>query len=172
MHLINCEINLDLNWSKNWVIVADNANQDTTFSMTDTKLYAPVVTLLTQDNVKLFNQSRSCFKRTINWNKYQSKKSVERPNQYLDYLTDPSFKGINILFVLSFENEAQRTSYKGYYRPAVEVKNYNFMIDGQNVFDQSVRNNIILFEKLKQVQEMIIQLVVSWTMIIFKNIIR
>ena len=53
MSLINCEINLDLNWSKNCVIVANNANQATTFSINDTKLYVPVVTLSTQDNAEL-----------------------------------------------------------------------------------------------------------------------
>ena len=47
MCLINCEINLDLNWYKNCVIVANNADQATTFSITDRKLYAPVVTLST-----------------------------------------------------------------------------------------------------------------------------
>ena len=41
--LVNCEINFDLNWSKNGVIVANNADQDTTFLITDTKPYAPVV---------------------------------------------------------------------------------------------------------------------------------
>ena len=43
MPLINYEINLDLNWSENCVIIANNADQDTTFSITDTKLYVPVV---------------------------------------------------------------------------------------------------------------------------------
>ena len=53
--LINCEINLILIWSTNCVIVASNlANQNATFSITDTKLYVPVVTLSTQDNAKLF----------------------------------------------------------------------------------------------------------------------
>ena len=47
MLLINCEINLDLNWSKNYVIVGNNADQDTIFSITDTKLYVPTVTLST-----------------------------------------------------------------------------------------------------------------------------
>ena len=47
MLLINCEINLDLNWSKNYVIVDNNTDQDTTFSITDTKLYAQAVTLST-----------------------------------------------------------------------------------------------------------------------------
>ena len=93
MLLINYEINLDLNWFKNSVIVTTNiAAQAATLSITDTKLYVLVVTLSTQDNAKLLEQLKSGFKRTINWNKYQSKVSPERINQYLDFLTDPSFK--------------------------------------------------------------------------------
>ena len=49
-------------------------------------------------------------KRTVNWNKCQSKISTERLNQYLDYLTNPSFQGASRLFVLSVENESQQTS--------------------------------------------------------------
>ena len=71
MPLINYEITFDLNWSENCVIVAtDVANQGATFSITDTKLYVPVVTLATQDNTKLLEQLKSGFKITINWNKY------------------------------------------------------------------------------------------------------
>ena len=72
--LINCEIYLEiklgLNWSKNRVIVANNANQDTIFPITDTKLYVPVVTLSIEDNTILLEQIKSGFKRKINWNKY------------------------------------------------------------------------------------------------------
>ena len=82
-------------------------NQSATFSINDTKLYVPVVTLSTQDNAKLLEQLKSGFKRKINWNKYQSKISTERSNQSSDYLIDPSFQGVNRLFVLSFEDEAQ-----------------------------------------------------------------
>ena len=111
--LINCEINLDLNWSKKCVIVAtDIANQGATFSIIDAKLYVPVVTLSTQDNAKLLEQLKSDFKRTVNWNKYQSKISTERENQYLDYLIDPSFQEVNRIVILSFEDEARRTSNK------------------------------------------------------------
>ena len=70
--------------------MANNADQATTFSVTDAKLYVLVVKLSTQDNPKLLEQLKSCFKRTINSNKYQSKRSSERANQYFDYL-DPSF---------------------------------------------------------------------------------
>ena len=107
MPSIDCEINLDLNWSEKYVIVANAVqNPSETFSITDTKLYVLVVTLSTQDNAKLFEQLKSGFKRTINWNKYQPKKSIERQNQYLDYLIDPSFQAINKLFGLSFEDQA------------------------------------------------------------------
>ena len=111
--LINCKINLDLNWSENCVIEATNvAAQAAIFLITDTKFYVPLVTLLTQDNAKLLEQLTSGFKRTINWNKYKPKVSTERINQYLDFLIDPSIQGVNRHFVLSFENETQRISYK------------------------------------------------------------
>ena len=74
--LINCEINLILTWSANCVI--SEGNRVTTFALTDTKLYVPVVTLLAQDNAKLLQQLESGFTRTINWNTYQSKISTER----------------------------------------------------------------------------------------------
>ena len=125
MTLIHREINLDLNWSKKCVVVATNTDQATTLLIIDTKRYVPVLTLLTQDNTKLLEILKSSFKRTINRNKYQSKKSTERPNQYLYYLIDPSFQGVNRLFVLSFKNEAQQTSYKRYHPLTVEIKNYN-----------------------------------------------
>ena len=57
--------------------MANNPDQDTAFSITDTKIYIPVVTLSTQDNAKLLDQLKSGFKRTINWNKYHTKVSTE-----------------------------------------------------------------------------------------------
>ena len=90
--------------------------------ITDKNLYVPFVTLSTQDNTKLLEQLKSVFKRAISWNKYQSIMSKERSNQRLDYLNDPSFQGVNRLFVLSSENEALRTSYKRYYLLTEEIK--------------------------------------------------
>ena len=86
MHLINCEMNLILNCSEKFVIVCKArqskaiAKQGATFSIIDTKYYVPVVTLSTEDNAKLLQQLESGFKRRINWKKYQSKVSIERPN--------------------------------------------------------------------------------------------
>ena len=53
--------------------MVNNAHQAAIFLITDTKLYVPFATLLTQDNTKLLEQLKSPFERTINWNKYQSK---------------------------------------------------------------------------------------------------
>ena len=73
MFLINCEINLILVWSTNYVIVStDVSNQGATFAVTETKLYVTVVTLSTQDNAKLLQQLKSGFKKIINWNIYQN----------------------------------------------------------------------------------------------------
>ena len=87
--LINCEINLILTWSDKCVL--SNDRKATTCAITYIKLYVPVVTLSTQDNVKLLQLLKSGFKRTINWNKYQSKVLIQAPNPYLDYLIDLSF---------------------------------------------------------------------------------
>ena len=70
MPLINYEVNLILTWSPTCVI--SSATGETKFKITETKLYVPVVTLSTQDNAKLLQQLKSSFKRTINWNKYES----------------------------------------------------------------------------------------------------
>ena len=92
MPLIKCEINLILTCSTNCFIVASNvANQNATFTITDTKLYVPVMNLTTQDNAKLLQQLKSGFKRVINWNKYLSKPELLAQNPNLNYLVEPSF---------------------------------------------------------------------------------
>ena len=130
MPLINCEISLQLKWSRNCILVAGTAaNQNSIFQINDAKLYVPVVTLLTQENIKLLKQLESGFKRTTNWNKYLAKTTNQARNRYLDFLIDPSFQGVNRLFVLSFKVDDGREIHKQYYIPTVEIKDYNVMID-------------------------------------------
>ena len=152
MPLINCEVYLILTWSRNCVIVSRNdANQNATFAITDTKLYVPVVTLSTQDNEKLLQQLKSGFKRVINWNKYLSKLELLAQNPNLNHLVEPSFPGVNRLFVLEYENDTQKTSAKGYYLPDVEIKNYNIMINGENFFDQPIKDNNVTYENIRKI---------------------
>ena len=150
MPLINCEVNLILTWSLTCVLIATNIpNQNATFAITDTKLYVPVVTLSTQENTKFLQQLKSDFKRVINWNEYLSKPELLAQNPNLNHLVEPSFQGGNRLFVLVFENDDNRTSDKQYYIPTVEIKDYNIMINGENFFDQSIKNNKVAYENRK-----------------------
>ena len=64
-----------------------------------------------------------------------NRKTAERQNQYLDFLIDPRFQEVNRLIVLSFENENDRKLHTGYYLPKVEIKDYNVIIAGKNLFE-------------------------------------
>ena len=126
MVLIDCEVNLILTWSIDCVILYTNVtNQGSTFSIADTKLYVPVVTLSTQDNAKFLPQLQSGFKRKINWSKYLPKPEPLEQNPDLNYLVEPSFQGINTFFVLAFDNDEPRESNKRYYLSNVEIKDCN-----------------------------------------------
>ena len=139
--------NLILTWS---TCVITNSSGVGTFKITDTKLYVPVVTLLTQDNSKLLQQLKSGCERVISQNKYLSKRELLTQNPNLNHLVEPTFKGVNILFVLAFENDTQITSHSTYYLPNVELNDYNIMIDRENFFDQPVKNNKVTYENNRE----------------------
>ena len=100
MPLINCEVELILTWSAGCVIIYTYiVNQNPTFTITETTLYVPVVTLSTQDNAKLLPQLKSGFKRIISWNKYLAKPELLAQNANLNHLIELGFQGINrVLF--------------------------------------------------------------------------
>ena len=152
MPLINCEVNPILTWSSTCVLITTNIpNQNATFAITDTKLYVRVVNLSTQENTKFLQQLKSGFKRVINWNKYLSKPELLAQNPNLNHLNEPSFQGVNRLFVLAFENDDDRTSYDEYYLPTVEIKDYNIMINGEIFFDQPIKNNKVTYENIRKI---------------------
>ena len=96
MPLNICEISLQSKWSKNCILVAGTAaNQNLGFQVNNIKIYVPVVTLSTRQNIKLLKQVEFGFKRTINWNKCLPKTTNQGRNRYLYFLIDPSFQGIN-----------------------------------------------------------------------------
>ena len=72
--------------------------------ITSTKLYVPVITLSIKDNIKFWENIKQGFKRTISWNKYRSEITTQPKNNIWDYLTDPTFRNIKRLFLLSFKN--------------------------------------------------------------------
>ena len=152
MPLINCKVNLILTWSSTCVLIATNTpNQNATFAKTDTKLYVPVLTLSAQENTKFFQQLKSGFKRVINQSKYLSKPELLAQNPNLNHLVEPSFQGVNRLFVLAFENDDDKTFDDQYYLPTVEIKDYNIMINGENFFDQPIKNKKVTYENIGKI---------------------
>ena len=67
--MINCEVELSLTWSENCEL--SNVAGNSTFKITDAKLYVPVVTLSTEDNAKLSKLLTEGFKRSVYWNEYK-----------------------------------------------------------------------------------------------------
>ena len=92
----------------------------------------------------------SYFKRTINWNKYQSRSEQLPQDRYLSYLIDPTFQGVNRLFILSFENKDDRNVHTKYFIPNVEIKDYN-VIDGRNFFDQTIKNDLKTYDNIRKI---------------------
>ena len=111
----------------------------------------PVVSLSTENVKTHLEQLRTGFKRTIKWNKYRSEMTNQTKNNNLNYLIDPTFTKVNRLFVLSFENENDRTSFSKYYVPNVQIKDFNVLIDRKSFFDMPIKNEE---ETCKQIIEM------------------
>ena len=109
------------------------------------------MTLSTHENTKFLQQLKSGFKRVINWNKYLSKPELLAQNTNHNHLVEPSFQGVNRLFVLAFENEDNRTTRDAYYLPNVEIKDFNIMINGENFFDQPIKNNKVTYENIRKI---------------------
>ena len=93
MPLINCEIELILDWSADCLIInTNNARQNPAFTIKETNLFVPVVSLSTQDNSKLLPQLQNGFKRTVTWNKYLINPESLVKNANFNYLVEPAFK--------------------------------------------------------------------------------
>ena len=106
MPLITCEVSLIvttrdavLAQGGNPAVPSVNNPANTTFNITDTKLYVPV-TLSTEDDNNLLQLLKTALKRKTKWNKYRSEVSNQNQNNNLDYLLGPTFTKVNRLFVL------------------------------------------------------------------------
>ena len=121
---------------------------DTTFKITNTKLYIPIVILSSKDNVKLVKLLEEGFKRPVYWNEYQTKIETRDldNNNLTRFPLDASFQGVRRLFVLAFVNsdngnkKVERNSHKKYFLPRVNITNYNVLIDGRNFYDQPIND--------------------------------
>ena len=147
MPLINCKIQLNLTWKKECVSSTDAANA--VFIINDTKLYVPVVTLSKEDNndfiehKDFIEQQNKGFQQSIYWNEYKTKEKDENADtnnantvRYINL--DPSFQGVNRLFLMAYNRaagQATRDGQRKYYLPRIDLNKYNVIIDGRNFYD-------------------------------------
>ena len=140
MTLINCKIKLSLKWIENcWLTINPNANNNinkATFTITDAKLYVPIVTLKTEDNTKLSKLLSEGFKRPIYWNEYKVIPNKNyNANEYIRERLDASNQGVKKLFILAYGregNNATENDHRKYFLPRMKINNYNIEIDGRN----------------------------------------
>ena len=159
MPLINCKIEISLKWIENCMLTTDTTG---TFRITDAKLYVPIVTLSSEDNVKLSKLLSKGFKTPIYWNVYKviPNKIVEsagiNEEKYIRELLDLSYQGVKRLFVLAYNNisgnnQVSVDSYKKYFLPRVKTENYNIQIDGRNFYDQPINDSIKPYDKIRKI---------------------
>ena len=77
-----------------------------------------------------------------------TKGSPDIQNQYLDFLINTSFQGVNALFVLSFENKHDRKVHIRYYHPKVDLRDCNIILDDKKFFHQPVRKDMKTYDNI------------------------
>ena len=143
--LINSETELILKWTEDCVLtekatrefradedgppaldamLAINRPKDLKLSVTDCKLYVPVVTSQTEYQNKLYKELKTGISIDFTWNKYRSQMINQTATNILSFLIDSTFNNVNRLFVLAFPNEEDRISFPKYYTPTIEIKDY------------------------------------------------
>ena len=153
MPLNNCKIKLNLTWKKECVLSTDAGNA--VFIINDTKMYVPVVTLSKEDNKDFIEQQNKGFQRSIYWNEYKTKEINENADaNVFKYINlDPSFQGINRLFVTAYNSangQPTRNGQRKHYLPRIDLNKY-VIIDGRNVYDNPIESDIEKYRELKKV---------------------
>ena len=152
--LINCKIKLNLTWKKECVLSTDAG--DAVFIINDMKMYVPVVTLSKEDNKDFIEQQNKGFQRSIYWNEYKTKEINENADaNVFKYINlDPSFQGVNRLFVMAYNRangQPTRNGQRKYYLPRIDLEKYNVIIDGRNFYDNPIESDIEKYRELKKV---------------------
>ena len=155
MPLISFKIHLELDWTKDCIMVTI---VDTIFKITNTKLYVPIVTLSSKDNVKLVKLLEEGFKRRVSRNEYQTKivsRNLDNSN-LTRFPRDASFQGVRKLFVLVFDDtyngakKVERNSHTKYFLLRVNITNYNVLIDGKKFCDQPINDLIKQYDEIRK----------------------
>ena len=184
MPLINCKVELSLKWIENCVLTTAANAINSAFKITDAKLYVPVLTLSTEDNVKLAKQLSEGFKRSFYWNKCKviNDKVVEitdaNMKKSITELLDSSYQGVKRFFLLSHDNKVgnNQVSADSFEKFPSESKNWRIatlkLMEGICMISQLMThlNNTTKSGNNQQDKVMIIKLVVYWILLISNKI--
>ena len=154
MPLINCKIKLNLTWKTECVL--STGGGEAVFIINGTKLYVPLVTLSKEDNKDIIEQRDKGFQRSIYWNEYKTKEINENADaNVFKYINlDPSFQGVNRLFVMAYNranDQPTRNGQQKYYLPRIDLEKYNVIIDGRKFYDNPIESDIEKYRELKKV---------------------
>ena len=165
--LINCKVEVSLKWIENCVLTAAaigaNATgaDSATLKITDAKLYVPVFTLSTEDNVKLVKQLNEGFKRSVYWNKYKviDNKVVEtaaaNEEKHIKELIDSSYQGAKRLFVLMIIQQMIIKSLmillKNIFFQELKLKTATLKSMEENCYDQPINDSIKQYDEVRKI---------------------
>ena len=154
MPLINCKVELSLSWNENCILTSWAGNS--TFTITDSKLYIPVVTLSIEHNSKLTKLLSERFKRSVYWNKYKViSNKIYNANDYIRELLDASYQGVKKIFILAYDNTGDNpvavNSHRRCFLPRIKIENYNIEIDGKNFYDQPINDLIKQYDEVRKI---------------------
>ena len=141
--------------AKKFVLSTDAG--DAVFIINDTKIYVPVVTLSKEYNKDFIEQQNKGFQRSIYWNEYKTKEINEDADaNVFKYINlDPSFQGVNRLFVMAYSradnNQPTKNGQRKYYLPRTDLKKYNVIIDGKKFYANPIESDIEKYSELKKV---------------------
>ena len=110
-------------------------------------MYVPAVTLSKEDNKDFIEQQNKEFQRSVYWSEYKTKELTEDADANIfKYINlNPSFQGVNRLFVMAYDRAANQPTTNGrrkYYLTRIDLKKYNVIIDGRNFYDNPIESDI------------------------------
>ena len=156
MPLINRKVYRELNWIEDCIL--SSAGNSAKYTITDTKLHVPIVTLPTKDSANLVKLLSEGFERSVYWNSYETKPAkVIEQGKNLYELLNTSFEDVERLFALAYSipnggnDEAGIKNNRKHFLPRGEIKNYNVLIDGRNFYDQPINDIIKQYDEVRKV---------------------
>ena len=148
---MTCKVELTLNWYTNCVTIIGNGTA-ATFTITDTKLYAPIVNLKTEQNVKLSKLLNKGFKRPVYWNHYKIFLKNYAQNKNIRERLDASFQGVSRLVVLTYQRGNNYVNEEAFNNlPKIKIEKYNVEIDGINFYDQAINNSVKQYDEVRKI---------------------